>query len=1083
MHFARSSPLPSPAPPMLRLVLLVLALAPAAAAQVGFSASNGRNHPELNWVVARTAHFEIVYPDRLAGVEAQVAAIAEETLEAVAANLGDGAPVAFDRPIRIYLSDEDEIANGSAYNLGPSGFSTIWVHVNDAAEVFSGDAQWLRKVVAHEIVHLIHYRATRSNLGLLGTFFGDPFPRSWTEGLAQYQSERWDAQRGDRWLRTAVFEDRIDPNDGTSTQNGRLLYALGNSQVRLLAEQQGDSTLARILAHRRPALLGLGRVNDFQASFRAVTGEPFATFNESWRRHVNVYYNTIAGQMERLDSLGTEPLALPGQVIYDVAFSPDTLRVAVVALPSLARPVRRLYVAANPGARRAAPRDSADAGRAESPAPRGLRILAEGTIDGAVSWSPDGRRIAYTRLHRGAHGSLVNDLYTVDVDTGRKRRLTTDRRASSPTFAPDGRRIAFVAAADSAGNSRSAANLVVLDTGTGRQTQLTRFEGNVQITSAKWSPDGQRIAIALFDGRRDLATVDAATGVVTRLGTDASNPDPALRDDRLPLWSPDGRTLAFTSLRDGAPNVFVAGNGERLGEPAGRARTGPEMGNGRADTASVAARSPGASSRSPEARSAETRSADERVTFLFDGAEVRQWLPPSAGHPEGRFVLLASETKRRDRIYVVDARRRPTVAAVAPVVPPAYAAWTQHRPPRELPPAILPDAALVTARTPYRSARNLTHALTLPLPYADPQNNDYGFFASSLFLEPLGKHALVVLAGVSVTQPVDKSFLLLEYVNRQFAPTLTLDLYRFPSPSSFYGNTVLVEDLTGGDVSASLPLDLIDRPFTELLAGARLRVAYASPLNRDAFTDLDSAGDSLRVPESGTRADVQLGIGVKFQRPYRYNVIAPLDGTGARARVAVGAPVFGASWFARPDVLAYATLPAIPGLGGTRLFVTGRATAVFGEQLAQDYVGLSRTDDVDVQLPFVGALTLDDAERVRGYRRFAVGTRALFGSAELRGPVLGDLQTTVLGLVRFGAVAPAAFVDAGLVWSGSSLDRAVRRVGVGVEVKNVVSVAGFEVLHSVGVATRASRLGDALDGDLARDDLDVYYRIQAALPF
>ena len=326
--------------------------------------------------------------------------------------------------------------------------------------------------------------------------------------------------------------------------------------------------------------------------------------------------------------------------------------------------------------------------------------------------------------------------------------------------------------------------------------------------------------------------------------------------------------------------------------------------------------------------------------------------------------------------------------------------------------------------------------------------------------------------------------LLLEYINRQFAPTLTLDLYRFPSPSSFYGNSVLVEDLTGGDLSATLPLDVIDRPFTDVLAGARLRYAYASPLNLDDFTDLDSAGDSLLSPEAGTRADVQVGLAYKFQRPYRYNVIAPFDGTGARFRATFGAPVLGADrWFARPDLLVYTVSPALPFLGGTRLFAQGRATAVFGQQLAQDYVGLSRTDDVDVQLPFVGAVTLDDAERVRGYRRFAVGTRALFGSVELRAPVIADLQTTVLGLVRLGAVAPALFVDGGLVWSGSSLDNAVRRVGVGAEVKNVVSIGGFEILHAVGVATRASRLGDVFDGTIRRDDLDIYYRIQAAVPF
>ena len=1052
---------------MLRLLLAALLVAPAARAQAGFSLSNNRNHPELRWVVAATEHFEIVYPERLAGVEAQVAPVAEATFAAVTANLGgDDGPVRFEDPIRVYLSDEDEIANGFAVNVGASGFTNIWVRVNDAADVFSGDAQWLRKVVAHEVTHLIHYRATRSRIGLLATFFGDPFPRFWTEGLAQYQTERWDAQRGDRWLRTAVFEDRLSYQDGQSAQNGRLLYAYGNSQVRLLAQQQGDSTIAKILAHREPALLGLARVNDFQRAFRDVTGEPYSAFAEGWRKHVNVYYNTIAGQMERLDSLGTDPLGLPGQVIYDVAFSPDTSQVAVVALPSLARPVRRLYVTANPGRR--TPRDSSEteAQRVRS-VPRGLRILAEGAIDGALSWSPDGAEIAYARLHRGANGSLLNDLYVVDVESGRKRRVTTDRRASSPAFAPAGRQVAYVSASGPAGESVDASNVFIRDLETGAERQLTQFAGVTQITSVRWSPDGRTLALALFDGRRDLATVDVQTGAVTRLTTGAEVTDEALRDDRRPLWSPDGATLAFTSLRDGAPNVFVVGTGDW------------EMGTGEMQE-SQPAETLGDSSASPQPP--RPQSPEVRVSYLFDGAEVRGWLPADSLHPAGRLVLLASETKRRDRIYVVDARRRPTVAVDSLRVPRAYAAWTETRPPREVPTAIAPDASLVRSRRPYRSLRHLTHAITLGLPYADPANDDYGVFANSLWLEPLGKHSLVVLAGVSVTQPASKSFGLLSYVNRQLAPTLTLNLYRFPSPSSFYGNTILVEDLTGGDVTADLPLDLIDRPFTDLLVGARLRYAYAEPLGLDRFTDLESAGDSLRVPEAGTRADVQLGVAYKFQRPYRYNVIAPLDGTGVRLRSTFGAPVLGSAFsFVRPDLLAFATLPT--GLTGARVFARARATAVFGQQLAQDFVGLSRTDDVDVQLPFVGAVTLDDAERVRGYRRFAVGTRALFGSVELRAPVVADLQTNILGLVRLGAVAPALFADAGLVWSGSTLDGAVRRVGVGAELKNVASVAGFEILHAVGVGTPASRVGRVFDGSVQRDDLDIYYRIQAALPF
>ena len=1049
------------------LVAGLMAGAPSSVAQVGFGAFNGRNHPEIEWRVAETEHFEIVYPAHLAGIEVEAGTIAEASLGALVRNLGvDSTEVTFRDPIRIYLSDEDEIANGIAFNVGSSGFTTVWVHVNDFATVWTGDVKWLRKVIAHELAHIVHYRATASGLGLLATFFGDPFPSFWTEGLAQYETEAWDAQRGDRWLRTATFEDRMSYSDGTSPQNGRLRYAVGNSQVRYLAQTRGDSTVAKILAHRDPALLGLARVNDFQRAFRAVVGVPYRTFYEEWRKHVNVYYNTQAGQMERLDSLSTEPFQFPGQVVYDVAFSPDTARVAGVVLTSLARPVRRLFVMNNPGA------DSTG---------RDLRVLAEGALTGPVSWSPDGGHIAYARSRRGRYGSLVDDLYVVDVETRQRRRLTTDRRASSPSFGPDGRRLAFV------GVERGTANVHVLDLETGAERALTAFAGDVQITTARWSPDGQRVAFALFDldGRRDLATVDVETGAVTRLATGAGVPA-AERDDRIPVWNAAGDRLAFTSLRDRAPNAFVVGV-EAPGAPDPQSSETADVRTG--DQKRLRRRAPvGTQSTPPQPASAtgSPRVGEDRVTFLYDGATVHDWLPPDSLHPAGRLVLVASETKRRDRVFVVDARRRPTVAADSVGVPPAYAAWTAHRPPEEIPYQIAPDPGVVRGRRDYDSWANLTHAITLPFPYGDPGedgelftgDDDWGVFVNTVWLEPLGKHQLAALAGVSVTRPVDKSFLLLSYQNRQFTPTLTLTLYRFPSPSSFYGSSVLVEDLTGGDVAAEWTLDVLDRPFTTTLAGARLRYAYAEPLALDRFDDIETTG--LGLPEAGTRFDVQAGAAYKFQRPYRWNVITPLDGTGVRARVTAGLPALGGDAFVRPDVLGYWVGPS---LGVARLFVQGRATAVFGEQLAQDYVGLARYDDVDVQLPLVGALTLDDAERVRGYRSYAVGTRALWGSVELRSPILFDLNTTVLGLVRLGPVAPALFADGGLVWTGGSLEGAARRLGVGVEVKNVVSVGGFRLLHAVGLATPASRLDEVWDGTDGFEDLDLYYRIQAAVPF
>ena len=70
-----------------------------------------------------------------------------------------------------------------------------------------------------------------------------------------------------------------------------------------------------------------------------------------------------------------------------------------------------------------------------------------------------------------------------------------------------------------------------------------------------------------------------------------------------------------------------------------------------------------------------------------------------------------------------------------------------------------------------------------------------------------------------------------------------------------------------------------------------------------------------------------------------------------------------------------------PQIGIGRFYAYGRATAQFGKLLAQDYIGLSRYDDFDIQLPILGAITLDDAERVRGY--LAMPSATGFFSARL----------------------------------------------------------------------------------------------------
>jgi Tol biopolymer transport system component len=66
-----------------------------------------------------------------------------------------------------------------------------------------------------------------------------------------------------------------------------------------------------------------------------------------------------------------------------------------------------------------------------------------------------------------------------------------------------------------------------------------------------WSPDGRTIAFTSDRaGNDDIYLVDAVGGAANRLTAGAGHHDNA-------VWSPDGRRLAFNADRDGANDLFV----------------------------------------------------------------------------------------------------------------------------------------------------------------------------------------------------------------------------------------------------------------------------------------------------------------------------------------------------------------------------------------------------------------------------------------------------------------------------------------------------------------------------------------------
>jgi Tol biopolymer transport system component len=130
----------------------------------------------------------------------------------------------------------------------------------------------------------------------------------------------------------------------------------------------------------------------------------------------------------------------------------------------------------------------------------GSSLLVDGkvvaTVRGNVdegSFSPDGKRVAFTATERSKcfptddeFSCAVSRLWVVRSNGTALRQL--DNQSRFPRFSPDGKRLAFLAAAQPNGGPGMA---VVEDLATGRRTRFVRVEAIAPV----WAPDSNRIAV------------------------------------------------------------------------------------------------------------------------------------------------------------------------------------------------------------------------------------------------------------------------------------------------------------------------------------------------------------------------------------------------------------------------------------------------------------------------------------------------------------------------------------------------------------------------------------------------------------
>jgi TolB protein len=180
-----------------------------------------------------------------------------------------------------------------------------------------------------------------------------------------------------------------------------------------------------------------------------------------------------------------------------------------------------------------------------------------GDDDDLPDWSPKGSQLAFERL------AVRGEVWIIGANGRGLRRVGPDCHAvppprcedrSSPSWSPDGRRIAFTRYWGAVvRNQIRYAELWLMDT-SGRHARplthvTTSHPYSADVAHPSWSPDGRRIVVEIINSARGRPRNRRALFVVKRDGSGLRRITGwTLNAGDGPDWSPDGTRILFRSV-------------------------------------------------------------------------------------------------------------------------------------------------------------------------------------------------------------------------------------------------------------------------------------------------------------------------------------------------------------------------------------------------------------------------------------------------------------------------------------------------------------------------------------------------------
>ena len=569
----------------------------------------GVNHPERQWKLFDTPHFQIHYYQGYEEFARFTAGVAESQVEQLASDLG----VTLEKKIPIFIT-EDEFWNGFAEPLR----TRIVLDPRFSLEPQIG----LQRFMLHELTHILNFLAVESNAPYSRLSKAAGLPSWFAEGLAQYQAEFW-APEMDRLLRLNYLNGTLlTPAERDAfilLGRGADGYNEGYALVKFLFDTYGREKMPILMNSYR------GQNISFAQAIQLTFGYSLIQLEAQWRDSLaQRYHDQLQHRQEDIEASEALVPYQKSKTWYQPRVSPNGQWIAYQrsgGYPTIrgqVYPILPLKIAALPqllayGAQEAqkaaeqksknARSDNAQAEQPNQPPPiepvptenedkdpgpidqppvpgPGPRLQAslreslsnwwepnndlklddiESKItDHAVDfqWRPDSQMLAYTTLKAKSTGNSTQRvlLQALKVD---KDQLLNDKdpveldpntTLHSPTWHPDGKHLAVVA--EEAGRDR----IVLYNTERRtREKELLLAPDLRQYRALQFSPDGEWLSFEGFlPGQgQNLMRLNVSTGELEQLTVPDTH-----TTDRDVSYSHDGQSLFFNSTRTGFSDLY-----------------------------------------------------------------------------------------------------------------------------------------------------------------------------------------------------------------------------------------------------------------------------------------------------------------------------------------------------------------------------------------------------------------------------------------------------------------------------------------------------------------------------------------------